>query len=294
MIDTTVQNVVESKITSTNDVGAEKHSARPKTELPPHFPFMTLNPAQVKALTYNDYCLVSYPRSGNTWTRLMICHALLLRHGITTKPGKLPIPSYEIIPDLHNRPLERTWTQETGLSFRLSKSHDISSVSDQPIIYVFRSPVDSLVSYYFYHQRDPALRAKTDKSIDNFCLSMQDEYAGHLQTAISIKKQSPERVLFISYELLHRNTLGVLRNVFDFMRLPISSPILEKAIEHCQFEILQQKEKIKEGFTHRFMRQGQVGKGKEHLSVDTSNQIESRLFPIYRTATKLLTPIYQG
>lgn len=249
--------------------------------------FMPIQASKAGQLRHTDYCLVSYPRSGNTWMRLLISHALLLNRGEQTDRGALPFPARFVVPDLHKDPVSETWSIQNGYDFRIFKSHDLASVASQPILYLFRNPADALVSYYHFHKRQPELRHMAQGSCDDFSLSKIPEYKAHLSAAIQIKERNPSKVHMLSYESLHLNPISGLSEVMAFLKVDIPEPVIVQAVDHCQFEAYQKNEQVRQDTSERFMRVGKPGTGQTELSYQTLQRIESELLPLYEEALSL-------
>jgi len=98
----------------------------------------------------DDIFLVSFPKSGNTWTRFLL--------GNLMNPGKLVgfsdiesvVPDIAVFPRADFRQLKRP---------RLIKSHDCFDPRYRRVIYIIRDPRDVAVSLYYY--------AKKVKNIDD-------------------------------------------------------------------------------------------------------------------------------
>ncbi len=249
--------------------------------------FMPLQAEKIKQLRAQDYCLVSYPRSGNTWMRLLISHALLLNRGESTAPGTLPFPAKFVVPDLHRDPVSDTWTTQNGYGFRVFKSHDLAGVANQPILYLFRNPADALVSYYHFHKRQPELRHLALTSCDAFCLSKLEEYRAHLGTAIKLKERNPSRMHMLSYESLHLDPISGLSEILAFLKAVVPESVIVEAVDHCEFDAYQKSEKTRTDTSERFMRVGKPGTGHTELSYATLQTIESELLSLYEEALSL-------
>lgn len=97
--------------------------------------------------TENDYYIVSYPRSGNTWLRAMVAELLYGQSGKSIKD----IQHY--VPDIHVA-TPRNWM--IASPFRVFKSHerplDIRNFTPnrKKVIYLIRDPRDVVISYCRY------------------------------------------------------------------------------------------------------------------------------------------------
>ena len=96
-----------------------------------------------RALTVfpDDIFIVSYPRSGNTWTRFLIGNLVYQDESITFANVESRIPEIYLFPDRVLRAIDRP---------RILKSHESFDPRYQRIIYVVRDPRDVAVSCYHY------------------------------------------------------------------------------------------------------------------------------------------------
>jgi len=93
----------------------------------------------------DDIFLVSYPKSGNTWTRFLLGNLL--------NPGeRITFANVEAkVPDLHAR--SKTGLKNTPRP-RLLKSHECFDPRYRRVIYIVRDPRDVAVSAYHYDRKE--------------------------------------------------------------------------------------------------------------------------------------------
>ena len=98
------------------------------------------NPAR-RALTVmpGDVFIVSYPKSGNTWTRFLIGNLVHPTEPVTFANVEEILPSIYVHPDRVLRRLPR-----------ILKSHEAFDPRYPKVIYIVRDPRDVSVSYYHY------------------------------------------------------------------------------------------------------------------------------------------------
>src|SRR5437868_14217489 len=87
----------------------------------------------------DDIFLVSYPRSGNTWTRFLIGNLIHQDEPVTFANIESRIPEIYFNPDHRMRRLPRP---------RILKSHECFQPHYRQIIYIVRDPRDVAVSFY--------------------------------------------------------------------------------------------------------------------------------------------------
>lgn len=89
----------------------------------------------------DDVFIVSYPRSGNTWTRFLIGNLVHTDTAVTFANVEARVPEIYLFPDRVLRQLPRP---------RILKSHECFDPRYKTIIYIVRDPRDVAVSYYHY------------------------------------------------------------------------------------------------------------------------------------------------
>jgi Sulfotransferase domain len=87
----------------------------------------------------DDTYLVSYPRSGNTWTRFLVCNLINPDNPVNFAQLESRIPEIYQVPDRVLRRFPRP---------RFIKSHECFDPRYKKVIYIVRDPRDVLISYY--------------------------------------------------------------------------------------------------------------------------------------------------
>jgi len=90
----------------------------------------------------DDVFLVSYPRSGNTWTRFLLGNLLWQNDPVTFLNIESRIPEIYFNPDRFMRALQRP---------RLLKSHESFQPHYPHVIYIVRDPRDVAISFYHHN-----------------------------------------------------------------------------------------------------------------------------------------------
>ena len=237
-----------------------------------------------KNLKNNDIFLSSYPRSGNTWMRLMLADFLLQASGIPTQTD-LPVSLGQVVPDIYRDDLDEI-DDRLKIPFRLIKTHEKYDriggfphlVQTPKIIYLFRNPHQTLLSYSKFNKKDP----------DRFCAIALSEWCKNIQTHIRAKQLESKDILFISYECLKENPIDTLTRVLNFTGLSLDSSMVSQAVENHS----SQKHQLKgwKGYPsdtrpNRFS-QGQTVT-KNELLPETVQLIESKGKSLYDRAKQL-------
>lgn len=178
----------------------------------------SLSPSSILAERRADTLLISYPKCGRTWLRLMLSHALALHVGA------------EDVDYLGTNILENAMD---GRLPRIRVSHDDSPHWKRPhrvvgskqkyrgkrILFLARDPRDVVVSMYFERSRRERAYSKT-------LADFLHESKGSLDTIIAYynvwhrARNVPRDFCMVRYEDLHANTAKELRRIFEFLGVP--------------------------------------------------------------------------
>lgn len=118
----------------------------------------------------DDQFLVSYPRSGNTWTRFLVANLLSPDEEVTFTNIDLKIPD----PSAMTRRLFAKVPRP-----RLVKSHEYFDPRYGRMIYIVRDPRDVVISNYFFQLKKGFIneRMGMDEYVERFVGRGIDSYA---------------------------------------------------------------------------------------------------------------------
>jgi hypothetical protein len=181
----------------------------------------------------DDTFLVSYPRSGNTWTRFLIAN--LLHPEIEV--GFANIES--LVPDtaaLSSQTLKQVSRP------RVLKSHQYFDPRYPKVLYIVRDPRDVAFSYYQFHRKYGFV--KDDHPIEQF---VADFVAGRLVSADwgtwaenvaswFYTRGQNQSFLLIRYEDLKRDTERELARIAHFLGVDPEPKLLSRAIVQSSAE----------------------------------------------------------
>src|SRR5439155_2477136 len=190
-----------------------------------------------------DIFIVSYPKSGNTWTRFLLGNLIYQDEPITFANIERRLPSIYLF---SNRQLSRLP--------RIFKSHDCFDPRYKNVIYIVRDPRDVTVSAYHYSIKVRIL-AEGCPMEDFVPKFMSGTFGSGLladprwgswydNVASWLTMQHNRKFLLLRYEDLLQDTEQELRKVATFLNIAANPERLRCAVELSSAERLRELEKI--------------------------------------------------
>ncbi|HLC81295.1 MAG TPA: sulfotransferase domain-containing protein [Candidatus Nanoarchaeia archaeon] len=238
-----------------------------------------------------DAYIISFPKSGRTWVRMLLAQALSLEFN-----QKLNLDLYKMtlgsgLANIKTDPRTGNYRQAGG-----SKSLGVKRMfKNKKIIFLVRDPKDVLVSYYYEwtRRRDAAYEGKLAQFIrEEFTLPAITEF---MNSWAEEMERRPQDFLLVAYENLHRDPKLELQRMLNFLAISVSESSLTRAVEASSFDRMLQMEKINTfAGDHRLqavnlndqnsfkMRKGKVGGFKEILTGEDLSYVNSKLAGLNR------------
>ena len=247
----------------------------------------------------DDVYLVSYPRSGNTWTRFLLGNFL---HATPATFSNIEQRVAEIYfnPDHVLRKLPRP---------RLLKSHEAFHPGYPNIIYIVRDPRDVAVSFYHHNLKAGNIPDgfPMDEFVSGFIVAKYDHWWGswgdNVQSWLSMR-QGRDTFLLLRYEELKEDPSRELLKVAAFLQargfpdIDASEQNILRAIElssHERMRKLEQQEAEKYAqlkntrLDKPFVRSAKSGDWKSSLSPSAVGLIERSWGPLMQSLGYQLT-----
>lgn len=191
----------------------------------------------------DDTFIVSYPRSGNTWTRFLLANLVFADKTVDfTNIEKL-------IPDTtsqSNLTLKRTARP------RIIKTHEYFDHRYPKTAYIVRDPRDVALSYYEFHRKymhiddSVGLEAFVDGFVSGRLMSTGwGTWGENVASWVYARGHSPSFLLLL-YEEMRRNTLAELARLATFMGIEADPARLQKAIDLSSAERMRKLEKLQD------------------------------------------------
>jgi hypothetical protein len=227
--------------------------------------------------------LVSYPRSGNTWTRFVLANL------VTAAPTDF-VNLEDRIPDIY---VSSTRHIRRLPAPRIIKSHEPYTVTYHRVVYIVRDPRDVAASYLRFLQRLDPRRA--DETLEDFAVSFLDgfggKYFGSWAEHVSgwMRRQGDDDFLMVRYEDLLADTTTEIDRIARFCGLAPDAEELAAAIEKSSSETLRSMERTQAklskslNFTDSsipFIGPAREGAGTSQMDAETLTGFEERLGPL--------------
>ncbi|XP_067048554.1 amine sulfotransferase-like isoform X1 [Acropora muricata] len=241
----------------------------------------------------DDVFVVSYPKSGTTWTQEIVWQ--IHNEGKVRKENigrRVPFLEFATVeyttkPDFESLP-----------SPRLIKSHltvdTIPKGSDESsrckYIYVSRNPKDVCVSMFFflkskagaYTIKENAYNGPLEFFVNLFIQGdvLYSKWNDHVLSWW--KHREDPNVLFLKYEEMQKDLPSHVRRIADFLQKPLSDEIIDRIAEQCTFKGMMRNQKtfkITEGDDEigLILRKGVVGDWKNYFTPEMNERFEKEV-----------------
>ena len=187
-----------------------------------------LNPAGRRLSVFSDdVFIVSYPRSGNTWTRFLIGNLLSPGDPVTFANVESRVPEIYLFSDRQLRTLARP---------RILKSHEYFDPRYKRGIYLIRDPRDVAVSLYHYSikRRNVPEAYSTEEFVPRFLNAEFFDYCGSWEEHVlswHATRKDKSGFLFIKYEDLLSQPLQELSKIASALQVARTPEELARAVE---------------------------------------------------------------
>ena len=175
----------------------------------------------------DDVFLVSYPKSGNTWTRFLIANVVYPEKNpdFSNIDDLLPDPEGMAVRDLEHAPRPR-----------LLKSHQYFDPRYPKVIYIVRDPRDVALSTYYFRIKRRAIADDfpLPKFVSRFVRGeLNHSYGTWFENVASwfYTRRGDPRFLLVQYEALQSHVMEEMERIAGFLGLAAAPERLAFAIE---------------------------------------------------------------
>jgi hypothetical protein len=239
-------------------------------------------PGKSLVILPDDIFLVSFPKSGNTWTRFLLANLRFPNEPATWANINRLIPDPTATPKREFERMPRP---------RIIKSHECFDPRYPRVINVVRDPRDVVVSQYHYHRK--IRKIADDSPIEKFVTRFlagetcpHGSWGQNIATWLYTSEGNP-RYLQLRYEDLIADTPRELAKVVSFLNLPSSPELIAQAVERSSADRMRQLEKQQDHGLYRnsrqdmsFVRAAGSGGWRKDLPADQVARLESAWGPL--------------
>lgn len=245
----------------------------------------------------DDVWIVSYPKSGNTWTRFLLANTVAGDKVVDWSNIERIVPDIYINRDPLLKGLPRP---------RYFKSHEGYRPEYRRVVFIVRDPRDVAVSYYHFVRKTKTL--PVDASMDDFMTKFIDgkidSYGNWGENVGSWlgARRGTDSFLVVRYEDLLENTEAELARIADMLGLPTDEQLLRNAVENSRADRMRQLEQEQRS-DHKmlkrsradipFVRAAKSGQWQTELPPEAVRQIESAWGSVMRELGYLEAPVME-
>lgn len=242
------------------------------------------HPGRALEVRPDDTFIVSYPKSGNTWTRFLV--ASLLHPESPTDFGNID----ERCPTIYK-------AKATALAAlpgpRVLKSHEYFDPRYPRVIYIVRDPRDVLVSYFHYQRRKGFIDGTVEiaRFADDFLAGRLNSFGTWGENVASWLGTRGERddFLLLRYEDMLAEPAAQLARIVRFLGRTASEAELARVVDGCSFERMRALEASTGAKSAHmravrddigFVRQGKSGGWRDEVPPDVVATLEAAWQPL--------------
>nr|GMD50373.1 cytosolic sulfotransferase 17-like [Ipomoea batatas] len=245
----------------------------------------------------NDVIVASFPKMG-TWIKSLL-FAIINYSSLDSLVKNSP---HDLIPFLEND----VYGESSKSSFMINTSCDTTRIfntiipyqllgknfeaSGCRVVYISRNPKDTLNSlWHFVNKWKMTKEApwEMEEAVEKFCRGIIPDgpYYGHVLGYRTASLKNPDKVFFITYEELRKDTVTHVKRLAEFLGCPVTkdNKKVEEIVKSCSFEVLSSHEvnKCDDLLTwfpvskNAFFRQGTVGDHKKYLNEEAIKRIDA-------------------
>jgi len=232
----------------------------------------------------SDVVLVSFPKCGRTWLRVMIGRSLQRHFGLPDDADPVELAH---LAELDPRVPSVLVTHDDDAQWKApgEVERDKGSYRHRRVILLVRDPRDVIVSLYHQMGGRRGVEVGTlgdfvDRPAGGFAslLAFYDAWAGALDV--------PAAVLVVRYEDLHTDPAGELRRVLTFLGVrDVDAATVDEAVDHGSFTNMRRLEEAGASASSRLRpvgdayktRRGAVGGHRDELAPAQVDRLDARM-----------------
>jgi Sulfotransferase domain len=201
--------------------------------------FRLHNPGRTLEIFPDDLFLVSFPKSGNTWTRFLVAN--LVNPECPASFANI----YKLVPDPEGT-AKRHFDRMPRP--RIIKSHTCFDPAYPRVIYIVRDPRDVALSQYHYHRKRRVIddQYPIETFVARFIAGDTCSYGSWAENVSTwlVTRRRDSRFLLLRYEDMIADTARELAKIASFMDIATTREQLLKAVERSSADNMRKLEKM--------------------------------------------------
>ena len=230
-----------------------------------------------------DVFVVTYPRSGTTWTEQMV--HLLVNNGEQGEQRLTDaVPWLETLPHRPNGIIEFLKTMPQRRLFTSHLPYPLMPYLNNTtakIIYVARNPKDVAISTYFHNQSKLGYEGTWEEHFQLF-LNSDVGFGPYFDHVLPWwqASQKDERILFRKYEDMKHDHAGSVARLAAFLDLQADSQLIDMVVILSSFQSMTSNETTnfdwipQKADKPKHFRKGDIGDWRNHFSAEQSQQMD--------------------
>jgi hypothetical protein len=235
------------------------------------------------AVEDGDIFVVTYPRSGTTWTEQMV-HLLVNKGEQGEQRLTDAVPWLETLPHRPNGMIEFLKTMPSPRRFTCHLPYALMPLlrdKTAKIIYVARNPKDVAVSTYFHNQSKGGYEGTWEEHFHEFLHGDVGfgPYFDHILPWWQAS-QKDQRILFLKYEDMKHDHADSVTRLASFLDLHADSQLIETVVSLSSFQSMTSKETTnfdwipQRADVPKHFRKGEIGDWRNHFSAEQSRLMD--------------------
>jgi hypothetical protein len=229
---------------------------------------LDISPARRNYTPYpDDICIVSYPKSGNTWVRFLLANYIQDNEEV----GFTNIE--QLVPDIYQ---SSNMVLMNAKRPRILKSHEVFDPKYRKIIYIYRDPRDVIISYYYFSIKIGKIKESYPiEEFFNQCVANGISNFGTWYDNVNSWLAADHKdIVYISYESLLSSTADEMKKIIDHIGYTVDDRRIEECIKRSSFDNMSKLEKVQSHIwkpmkgknkKFKFVRKGTSGQWRELL-----------------------------
>ncbi|XP_019180997.1 PREDICTED: cytosolic sulfotransferase 12-like [Ipomoea nil] len=254
----------------------------------------------------SDIMLITLPKSGTIWLKALVFALITREQFLASQETPHPLLTnnpHELIPFVDvsyaREPTPDFPPISNGVKVRVVSTHfpyaflpESVRKTDCKLIYLCRSPKDTVVSYWHFANRmrgenNEMKEISLEEAVENYCrgVSLGGPFWDHTLGYWKESSENPRKVLFVKYEEMKEKPEVHLRRLAAFLGCPFSEEeeeggVVGEILRLCSFDNLSGLEVNRSGkgvfgTTNSVMfRKGEVGDWRNHLTDEMASRVD--------------------